>query len=186
MHEPTPETVIFGLMAEFDRPERLIDGVRQAQAAGFTGIDAYSPFPIAGLADALGFRDQRVPWLTFFGGLCGAAVGYGMQAYTNLDFPIAVGGRPLIATPAFMLITFELAVLFAVLFSIGGMLALNHLPRLHHPVFDVETFHLASSGKFFLVIFANDAKFDRDDTRQFLEGLAPVRVDAVEHTQEPG
>jgi hypothetical protein len=185
MHEATPETVIFGLLAEFDKPERLIAGVKQAQAAGFTGLDAYSPFPVEGLADMLGFRDHRVPWLTFFGGLSGAVVGFGMQAYTNLDFPIAIGGRPLVATPAFMLITFELAVLFAVLFSIAGMLALNHLPRLHHPVFDVETFHLASSDRFFLIIFADDAKFNRDDTRQFLEGLAPVRVDIVEHAQGP-
>ena len=100
MREPTPETTLFRLMAEFDRPERLVAGVREAQQAGFAGLDAYSPFPIARLADALGFKDERVPWLTFFGGLAGAAVAYGMQAYTNLDFPIPIGNRPLIATPA--------------------------------------------------------------------------------------
>ncbi|MCL4767683.1 MAG: DUF3341 domain-containing protein [Hyphomicrobiaceae bacterium] len=185
MREPAPTTPSFGLMAEFDRPERLMESVRRAREAGFRRMDAYSPFPIDGLAEELGFRDRRVPRLTLFGGVFGAAVGYGMQVYTNLAFPIEIGGRPLIATQAFMLITFELTVLFAVLFAIGGMLALNRLPRLHHPLFDVEAFHLASADKFFLVIFSNDAMFDPGKTRGFLEGFAPVRIDVVEHTEEP-
>jgi hypothetical protein len=108
-----------------------------------------------------------------------------MQVYTHLDFPILIGSRPIVAPQAFMLITFELMVLFAVLFSIGGMLALNHLPRLHHPVFDIPSFHLATSTKFFLIVFSNDPKFDRVQTRAFLETLKPVRVDAVEQAEEP-
>ncbi|MGE0004292.1 MAG: DUF3341 domain-containing protein [Parvibaculaceae bacterium] len=185
MREPTPVTPVFGLMAEFDRAETLLASVERVRAAGFRRMDAYSPFPVEGLAEAIGFRDARVPLLTLAGGLLGAGIGFGMQVGTNLAFPIDTGGRPLLATPAFMLITFELTVLFAVLFAIGGMLALNHLPRLHHPVFDVEAFHLASSDKFFLVIFSNDDHFDRAETRRFMESLAPVRIDVVAHTEEP-
>lgn len=179
MREPAPDSAIFGLLAEFDRPERLVDAARQAHRAGFRRIDAYSPFPVEGLAEAIGFRDRRVPWLTLAGGVFGAVLGYGMQVYTSHAYPIGIGGRPLVAPPAFLLITFELMVLFAVLSAIVGMLALNRLPRLHHPLFDVEAFHLASSDKFFLLVFGNDRRFDRDETRRFLEGLKPVRIDIV-------
>lgn len=185
MREPGAHTEAFGLLAEFDRAERLIESVKRARAAGFRRIDAYAPFMVEGLSEALDFRDNRVPWLTLAGGVLGAAVGYGMQVYTNLDYPLDIGGRPLLAPQAFLLITFELMVLFAVLFSIGGMLVLNHLPRLHHPLFSVDAFHLASSDKFFLVVFSTDPKFHQERTRAFLEELDPVRVDLVEHTEEP-
>jgi hypothetical protein len=185
MREPTAAAPVFGLMAEFDRAEQLIEGVRRAREAGFRQLDAYSPFPIDGLAEELGFADQRVPWLTLLGGMVGAAVGYGMQVYTNHAFAIDIGNRPLFAPPAFMLITFELMVLFAVLFSIGSMLAFNHLPRLNHPLFDVASFHLASQDKFFLVVLGNDPKFERERTRRFLRGLKPVRIDVIGKTEEP-
>ncbi|TXH33923.1 MAG: DUF3341 domain-containing protein [Rhodospirillaceae bacterium] len=185
MHEPGAQHPLFGLMAEFDRPERLIEAVKRSRDAGFRRIDAYSPFPIEELAEALDFRDQRVAWLTFFGGLFGAATGYGMQAWLHLDYPILVGSRPTVTPQAFMLITFELTVLFAVLFSIGGMLVLNRLPKLHHPVFGCESFHLATRDKFFLIVFGHDEKFDPVDTRAFLESLDPVKVDVVKQTEEP-
>jgi len=186
MREPQPhKEPIFGLLAEFDDADELLECARKAHAEGFRQVDAFSPFPIEGLAEAIGHHDMRVPWLTLFGGIFGAALGYGMQAYTNLAYPIIIGSRPLIATPAFMLITFELMVLFAVLFSIGGMLVLNHLPRLHHPLFDLEEFHLASNDKFFLLVLSNDERFDREGTHAFLTSLGPVRVMPVEHTEEP-
>jgi hypothetical protein len=185
MREPTAQSEIFGILAEFNHPERLIDGVRRSSEAGFRQIDAYSPFPIEGLAEVIGFRDLRVPWLTLIGGIFGAAVGFGMQVYTNYAFPIDIGNRPLVAVPAFMLITFELTVLFAVGFSIVGMLALNHLPRLHHPLFDIKEFHLASTDKFFLVVFSNDPKFDEGRTEDFLHALEPVRIAVVKRTEEP-
>jgi hypothetical protein len=185
MREPSPTANVFGIVAEFDSADRLLDGVTRARDEGFRRMDAYSPFPVQGLAQRLGMHDRRVVWLTFLGGFSGAALAYVMQVYTNLNYPIEIGGRPLLPIPAFLLITFELTVLFAVLFSIGGMLVLNHLPRLHHPIFDVEAFHLASSDKFFLVVFGDDEKFDRENTWRFLEELAPVRVDVVEHTEEP-
>jgi hypothetical protein len=124
----------------------------------------------------VGFHEPWVPLATLLGGIGGAAVGFGMQVYTSLDFPIDIGGRPAIAPPAFMLITFELMVLGAVLTGVATMLLRNGLPRLSHPLFDVETFHLASLDKFFLVIEARDAKFS-DRTRAFLESLKPVRID---------
>jgi hypothetical protein len=185
MREPEPDAGPFGLLAEFNSAERLVDAVRRARHAGFQAIDAYSPFPIEGLDDVLGFRDERVPWLTLAGGVFGAAVGYLMQVYANVAYPIDVGGRPLVPWQAFMLITFELTVLFAVLFSIGGMLFLNHLPRLHHPVFDVQAFHLASDDKFFLLILANDPTFDPGGARDFLVRLEPIRIDTVPHTEQP-
>lgn len=181
MREPEATSAVFGLMAEFDRPDRLLDAVKQARAAHYRTVDAYSPFPIEGLAEALDFKDARVPIFTLIGGIGGAALGFGMQVYTNLAFPIDIGNRPLVAVPAFMLITFELGVLCAVLLCIGGMFAVNHLPRLNHPVFDVQTFHLASSDKFFLVIFSTDRKFDPDDTRTFLAALKPRRIDLMTH-----
>ena len=185
MAEPAPGEGLFGMLAEFDQPERLLDAVDRARGAGFRQIEAYSPFPIDGLAERLGFKDRRVPLFTLAGGILGAAVGYGMQVYTNYAFPIDIGNRPLVDNPAFMLITFELTVLFAVLFAIGSMLALNHLPRLHHPLCDLDDFHLASSNKFFLLVFGNDPLFDEGQTRSFLESLMPVRVSTVEHTEIP-
>lgn len=186
MREPRPrKEPFFGLLAEFAAADDLLESARKVHARGFRQIDAFSPFPIEGLADAIGHHDGRVPWMTLIGGVVGAALGYGMQAYTNLAYPIIVGSRPHIATPAFMLITFELMVLFAVLFSIGGMLVFNRLPRLHHPLFDLEAFHLASSGKFFLLVLASDERFDRDETWKLLASLEPVRVMPVEHTEEP-
>jgi hypothetical protein len=185
MCEPEPGAGPFGLLAEFNSGDGLTDAVRRARRAGYCAIDAYSPFPIEGLDEVLDFHDVRVPWLTFAGGVFGAAVGYLMQVYTNVAYPIDIGGRPLAPWQAFMLITFELTVLFAVLFSIGGMLALNHLPRLHHPVFDVPALHLASDSKFFLVVLANDPRFDPVETHDFLAGLHPVRIDTVSHTEPP-
>jgi hypothetical protein len=182
MREPLAETLAYGLIAEFDRPERLVEAVKQARKAGLRSIDAYSPFPIEELTELLDCRDWRIPLLTLLGGIVGAGIGYGMQVYTNLAYAIDIGNRPLVAPPAFMLITFELAVLGAVLLTIGGMLVLNHLPRLHHPVFDVAGFHLASTDKFFLIIFGNDPRFDPDRSREFLQSLKPVRIDRVAGT----
>lgn len=185
MDEPAPGHQLFGLLAEFDRPERLVASAARARDAGFTQVDAYSPFPVDGLTEALGIADMRVPWLTLAGGVAGAAAGYGLQVYGNLAYPIDIGGRPLLAPPPFLLTAFELMILGAVLCAVGAMLVLNHLPRLNHPVFDVPGFDRASRDRFFLVVFSADAKFDCAQTRGFLEGLDPVRIAEVGHTEEP-
>ncbi|HWE48129.1 MAG TPA: DUF3341 domain-containing protein [Caulobacteraceae bacterium] len=167
---------LFALVAEFNNPDALLEATRQARAKGFTRIEAYSPFPVEGVAEAIGFKERWISLITLAGGIVGALVGYGMQVYVNLDYPLNIGGRPQIAPPAFMLITFELLVLFSVLACIISMLALNGLPRLNHPIFDVEGFRLASSDKFFLAVMADDHKFDPKATRRFLEGLSPIAV----------
>jgi hypothetical protein len=180
-----PDSPAFGLLAEFDSAERLVDSVGRAHSAGFRQLDAYSPFPIEKLTEALGADDPRIPWLTLAGGIIGAAVGFGMQVATNLLYPIDIGGRPLVATPAFMMITFELTVLGAGLFSAVGMLLRNRLPRLNHPLFDVPRFNLASSDRFFLLVSSHDPRFDPQATRDFLESLDPVHIDLVEQRPEP-
>jgi hypothetical protein len=139
------------LLLEYDDPERLMAAARHLRAEG-ARFDAFTPYPLRGLAELTGFRDTRIARLTFAGGVIGAGAGFGMQVATNLAYPIEIGGRPLVAWPAFMLITFELMVLGAVLFAIGGMLALNRLPRLNHPVFDDPRFSFANGDRFFLLV----------------------------------
>lgn len=184
MRKPAASAHPFGLLAEFNRPERLIDAVKQTRAKGFSSIDAYSPYPLEEMKAAMGLDENIIPWLTLGGGVLGAAIAFGLQLYTNWVFPIEIGGRPIQAWQPFMMITFELAVLFSVSAAIFGMLILNRLPRLHHPVFDIREFHLAASEKFFLIIFGNDKRFDADATADFLRGLDPINVFVVGKTEE--
>lgn len=174
----------FGLIAEFNSADLLSAAVQNSRNRGYVSLDTYSPYPFEGLKEALGMKENIVPWLCFAGGVLGAATGYGLQVYTNYAYPIPIGGRPLYAWQPFMLITFELTVLFAVSFAIIGMLVLNRLPRLHHPVFDAPDFHLAAYDKFFLVIFSTDPKFDAEETGSFLRSLDPLRVDIVSSGEE--
>jgi hypothetical protein len=171
---PTPDV---GLAAEFDSAETLLQAARALHAAGWRRFEAFSPFPIEGLAEAEGFRERRIAPATLAGGLIGAACGYGMQVYTSLDFPLDIGGRPPVSPPAFVLITFELTVLFAVGACVTAMLVLNRLPRLSHPVFDIPRFHLASLDRFFIVLDADDPAFDRRQSPALLKSLGAVRVE---------
>ena len=172
---------LYGLLAEFERPEDLTEAARQARQVGYKRMDAYAPMPVHGLAEVLGCARTRLPWLTLIGGLLGAAVGYGMQYYAAVvAYPLNVGGRPLHSWPAFMPIVFELTVLSAALFTVLGMLALNGLPMPYHPVFNVPEFRMASRNRFFLCIEARDPLFELGRTRQFLEGLHPKTVKEVE------
>jgi hypothetical protein len=174
-----PEPLHAALAAEFHDAETLLTAVRRLRADGYRRFEAYSPFPIDGLAEAEGFNEGKIAAATLLGGILGVVTGYAMQVYTNLDFPINVGGRPLISNPAFVLITFELMVLFAVTFCIGAMLLLNRLPKLYHPVFDLERFGLASLDRFFLVLDAADPRFDRRASRALLKRLGAVQVEPM-------
>ena len=168
---------LHGLMAEFATPEDLLAATRRARAAGYRQLDAYSPFPVEGLSDALDFRRTGVRPIVLVGGLLGALTGYALQWWTMaVDFPINVGGRPYNSLPAFIPITFELMVLFGALFALVGMLALNGLPMPYHPVFNVPGFALASRNRFFLCIQADDPLFNLDETRAFLASLEPRRI----------
>ena len=172
------ESHIYGLLAEFDSPEALIAAASKVHHAGFRRIDAYAPFPVHGLPEALGLRKTRVPLIVLCGGICGALGGFFMQWYANVvAYPLNVGGRPNNSWPAFVPIMFEMTVLFAAFSAALGMLALNGLPQPHHPLFNVPDFaQHASRDKFFIVIKSKDAMFNRESTRQFLESLNPVDV----------
>lgn len=172
---------LYGLMAEFDSPEHLLDAARRAFTAGYRRMDAYSPFPVDGLAEAIGFHRTRVPLIVLIGGIIGCIGGFFLQYWAAvIDYPINIGGRPLNSWPAFIPVTFELTILLAALFAFFGVLALNGLPMPYHPVFNVERFELASRNRFFLCIEAADARFDPDATRRFLEEIGPLGIYAVE------
>jgi hypothetical protein len=170
----------YGLLAEFETPEALLAATQRAQKAGYRDLDAFTPFPVYEIFPMLRLRDRRVLWLGLFGGIFGFCLALGMQLFTNWDYPINVGGRPLYALSAFMVVCFELTVLFAALTPAVGMLALNGLPRLSHPVFNAPQFYRASRDRFFLCVLASDEKFDPRKTRDFLRGLKPNSVELVE------
>jgi hypothetical protein len=170
----------FGLLAEFETAEALIAAAREARAKGYRSLDAFTPFPVPELYGVLRLRDDRVLWLGLFGGIFGFALAFGMQLFTNFDYPINVGGRPLYALSAFAVVAFELTVLFAALFPAIGMLALNGLPRLSHPVFSARAFSRASKDRFFLCVLADDRQFDARDTARFLRTLDPAAVELVQ------
>ncbi len=176
------EPSLYGLVAEFDDPDALVRAAAAAREAGFRRMDAYTPFPVHGLAEALEFDDWRVPWIIFIGGLIGAATGFGLQCYTSLwDYPWNVGGKPDFSWPQFIPITFELTILFGSFAAFFGMLGLNGLPRPHHPIFNAPRFDRASQDLFFLCIEARDGLFDREETEQFLLNLGPRAVSEVEN-----
>jgi Protein of unknown function (DUF3341) len=166
-----------GLLAEFDTAEDLLRATRRAYAAGYRAMDAYSSFPVDGLTEALGWHTNAIPLIGFLGGLTGALTGIGMQYWIHaVALPINVGGRPLDSWPSFVPVTFELGVLFAALSMVAGVFVLNGHPEPYHPVFNVRAFARASSDRFFLHIESHDPSFDRDATRQFLEGLGAGEV----------
>ncbi|HUQ31889.1 MAG TPA: DUF3341 domain-containing protein [Pyrinomonadaceae bacterium] len=172
---------LYGLMAEFDNPTDVVEAARATYDAGYRRINAYSPYPIEELSEAIGFHSTRLPLIVLIGGIIGGIVGYGLQYYVAvIDYPLNVGGRPLHSWPSFIPITFEMTILFAALSAVFGMLALNKLPQPYHPVFNAERFALASRDRFFLVIEANDPKFDQDKARVFLNSLNPKGVVDVE------
>jgi len=171
---------LHGLMAEFDSPTALVEASRRAQAEGYRKMDAYTPFPIEELHEALGLHDTRVPLIVLCGGILGGLLGYGLEYWVSvIAYPINVGGRPFHSWPAFIPVTFETTVLVAALSAVVGMIALNGLPMPYHPVFNVPRFELASRDRFFLCIEAADPRFDRTATRRFLESLSPREVTEV-------
>ena len=177
---PPPPTRIYGLLAEFDAPERLLAAADAARREGYRRTDAYTPFPVHGLSAALGARDTRLGWIVLAGALLGCVGGFFLQWYSSvIHYPVNVGGRPFNSWPAFMIITFELTILLGVLSAVVGMLALNGLPRYHHPLFNVPEFELASRTHFFLCIEARDPLFDLDRTTAFLRDAGASRVVAV-------
>ncbi|HZM70491.1 MAG TPA: DUF3341 domain-containing protein [Candidatus Cryosericum sp.] len=171
---------LWGLMAEFRTPQELVDAAARARAEGYRRMDAYSPFPMEALSEALDLPASKVPRLVLVGGTLGALAGFALQYWVSvIAYPLDVGGKPYNSWPAFIPVVFECTILCAGLFAVLGMLALNGLPMPYHPVFNAPRFALASRDRYFLCIEARDRKFDRQATRRFLEGLRPSEVAEV-------
>src|SRR5271167_2806145 len=173
-------TPVYGMMAEFDSAQALVDEAHHTHEAGYLKIDAYSPFPVEGLAEAMGFHKNRVPLVVLIGGLLGGLSAYALQYWVSaVSYPINVGGKPYHSWPAFIVVTFEMTILFAGISAVFGMLALNGLPMPYHPVFNVPRFAFATKDRFFLIVFSSDKKYDPAGTRKFLEALSPRSVSEV-------
>ena len=171
---------IYGLMAEFDDPNDLVAAAYRAHYEGYRRMDAYSPFPIEELHDALGEHHSTLPLIVLIGGIVGCIGGYLLQYWAaSMAYPLNIGGKPLNAWPMFIPVTFECTILGAALSAVLGMLALNGLPMPYHPVFNIPRFALATRNKFFLCIEARDPQFDLEKTRGFLETLGPREVTTV-------
>jgi hypothetical protein len=168
---------LYGVMAAFDDAEPLLEAAHRAYAAGYRRMDAYSPLPVEGLAEAVGFRSNQVSLLVLIAGCCGAAGGFLLMWWISvIAYPHIVAGRPLNSWPAYIPITFECMVLAAAITAVVGMLALNGFPEPYHPLFNVPMFERATRDRFFLCIQADDPKFDAVETRRFLEELNPLEV----------
>lgn len=170
----------YGLLAEFETPEALVEAARRARAEGYARVEAFSPFPVEGLAAAIGFRERALPWIALAGGIAGGGGGYLLEWWMNaVDYPINVGGRPLDAWPAFAVPAFELAILGAFLAAFFGLLILSRLPRLHHPIFNAARFRRVTVDRFFLAVPGEEPGFDLEATRSLLERLGALAVEEV-------
>jgi hypothetical protein len=173
---------IYGIMAEFHEPEEVLVAAESAYAQGFRKMDAYSPVPVEGLAEAIGFHKNRVPMVVLICGVLGAFGGFGLQVFSAvINYPVNIGGRPFFSWPMFIPITFETTVLAAAIGATFGMILLNGLPRLYHPVFNAPGFVEANQRYFFLCIQADDPLFNPEETAKFLEGLNPHAITLVEN-----
>jgi ActD protein len=173
---------IHGILAEFHSPHEVVEAAAKVHAAGYTKVDAYSPYPIEELGEALHLHASRVPAIALAGGIVGALGGWALEYWAAvLEYPLNIGGRPLFSWPAFIVPAYETTILCAALGAVFGMLALNGLPQPYHPVFNVPGFALATRDRFFICIESRDPKFDRSRTKTFFESIGAHVVSEVEH-----
>jgi hypothetical protein len=169
-------------MAEFHSPDEVVSAAKRVHEAGYTKVDAYSPYPIEELIEALDLHKSHLPKIVLLGGIFGCLGGWALEYWAAvLEYPMNIGGRPLFSWPAFIIPAYETTILFAAFGAVFGMLALNGLPQPYHPVFNVPSFALASRDRFFICIESHDPKFDREGTRKFFEGVGAKAVSEVEH-----
>ena len=172
---------LYGILAEFDTTTEVVEAATKVREAGYTKTDAFSPFPIHEMDEALGIKRTILPYLVFGGGVAGLLTGIGLQLFVHaIDYPLNVGGRPYVSIPSFIPPSYELTILFAGFAAVFGMLFLNGLPQPYHPVFNVPRFALATREKFFLLIESRDPKFDYEQTKNFMQSLNPQEVFDVE------
>ncbi len=181
--ESTPTT--YGYIVEFDDIDLFLNSVEKVRDAGFTRWDAHTPFVVHGLDDAMGIKPTILPYLVFGGGLTGTLAGIGLQWWTNaVDYPFLISGKPYFSLPANIPIAFEMTILFAALTSLIGMLALNGLPQLHHPLFTSRRFRRVTNDRFFISVEADDPMFNDRATPEFLASLGGLAVERVDEEAE--
>jgi hypothetical protein len=174
-------SAIYGLMAEFDDPSSLVAAAKRAYEAGYRKLDTFSPFPVEEAWEAIGHHDWRLSPIVLAGGLAGLLTGIGLQEWVHeFAYPINIAGKPLNSWPQYVPVCFELTILFAALAAVIGMIVLNGLPQPYHPAFNVPRFEHASRDKFFLLVEADDPKFDRQRTLEFLKALNPSEINEVQ------
>ena len=180
MHQEDTAPKLYGLLAEFDTATAIVSAARKTREAGYTKIDAYTPFPIHEMDDALKLKRTRLPWLVLCGGITGMLGGFALQYWAStIAYPLNIGGRPMASWPAFIVPAYETTILLSALTAVVGMIALCGLPQPYHPVFNVPQFSNASGDRFFLSIETTDPKFDLAATRAFLDGLGPLGVSDI-------
>ncbi|MCE9593175.1 MAG: DUF3341 domain-containing protein [Planctomycetes bacterium] len=177
MKHETPS--IYGVLAEFAGADELVAACKRVKAAGYDKVEAYSPMPVEEAGHALGHKSY-LSALIFCGGATGAITGFGMQTWISVfDYPLNVGGRPFFSWPSFIVITFEMTVLFSALTAVIGMIALNGLPQPYHPLFNSAAFERATRNRFFLCIEAADPRFDLAEVKKVLQSTDPLLVEEV-------
>ena len=171
----------YGIIAQFENPAEIIHAAEKVRDAGFRKWDVFTPFAVHGMDKAMGLKNSVVGWFSFLGGVAGYTTGMIMIWWMNAyDYPILVGGKPMFSPFGAFPPSYELTILFGAFGSLGGMLLLNRLPRLHHPLLKHRRFALATHDKFFLVIETSDPKYSEMETRKLLESLGSRHIELVE------
>lgn len=175
-----PPGPVYGVLAEFSTPGELYHACERVRDAGYKRWDAHTPFPVHGLDRAMGMRPSFLPWIVLLMALTGAALGFALQTWVHSsEYPLVISGKPYFAWPAYMPITFELAVLFGALGAVFGMFGLNQLPMHHHPLFHSSRFERSTDDRFFISIESWDPNFEVGATQRFLQGLGAKHVEVV-------
>ncbi len=175
----------FGVIGEFDSPEVLIEAANKALDSGYSNMDAFTPFPVHGLSEAIGFKEGKIPWIIFISGVLGCLGGLALQVWVSVSaYPLNIGGRPLISWPSFIPPAFETTILFAAFGAVFGMIGLNRLPQPHHPVFDAPNFERASQDRFFLLVEAKDPMYDAPGIKKLMESSGALNVTEIGQEEE--